>query len=185
MRTVIFFPLIALFVFISTASSAESPAARDYRAANSLFQGQKYREALVLYQKALAAPPHEVPAGDIHSRIGDAYFGLGDYRSALASYRSALADPRLTDKARSQYWIGFCCFLLGRDAEAVTELLKVPQQYPDAGAWCSTAYYWAGRASERMGRKDLSAEYYRKAAGSGRSAQGKFALNKAEAVKDH
>jgi len=171
-------------LFAGSASAVESSASRDYRAANALFQGQKYREALVLYQKAVSAPPPDVPAGDIHSRIGNSYFRLGDFRSALAAYRSALADPKLTDKAQSQYWVGFCCFLLGRDAEAVAELLKVPQRYPDAGAWGSTAYYWAGRASERMGRKDLSTEYYRKAGGSGRSTQGKFALKRAEAAKN-
>jgi tetratricopeptide (TPR) repeat protein len=170
-------------LFAGAASAAGSSADRDYRAANTLFQGQKYREALALYQKALAAPPAGVPAGDIHRRIGDAYFRINDFPRALDAYRSALADPTLADKAQCQYWIGFCCFLLGRDAEAVTELLKVPQRYPDAGAWGSTAYYWAGRASERMGRKDLSAEYYRKAGGSGRSTQGKFALQKAEAAK--
>ena len=170
-------------LFAGTASAVESSAKRDYQSANALFQGQQYREALILYQKVLSAPPAEVSAGDIHRRIGDAYFRIGDFHSALGAYRSALADPKLTDKAQSQYWVGFCCFLLGRDAEAVTELLKVPQRYPDAGAWGSTAYYWAARASERMGRKDLSAEYYRKAGGSGRSTQGKFALQKADAAK--
>jgi tetratricopeptide (TPR) repeat protein len=175
--------LVLLLTTFSSAATAGSPSGQDYRDANELLRKQKYRQALVLYQKALAAPPADVPAGDISSRIGDVHFRLGDYRNALAAYRSALADPLLTDKAQAQYWSGFCCFLLGRDAEAVAELLKVPQRYPEAGAWCSTAYYWAGRASERMGRRDLAAEYYRKAGGSGRSSQGKFALKKAEAAK--
>jgi TolA-binding protein len=66
----------------------------------------------------------------------------------------------------------------------VAELLKVPQLYPDAQAWTVTAYYWAGRASERMGRKAEAAEYYRKAAGgNGKTTQGKFARKKAEAAK--
>ena len=175
--------LLLGFVITSSAYGAGSSSRSTYDAANRQFKAQKYRDALALYQKALSAPPAGVPAGDLHSRIGDAHFRLGDFRSALVEYRSALADPQLTDKAQAQYWVGFCCFLLGRDAEAVTELLKVPQRYPDAAAWGSTAYYWAGRASERMGRKDLSAEYYRKAGGNGKSPQGKFALKKADAVK--
>jgi tetratricopeptide (TPR) repeat protein len=174
---------MVVFAAFSSAAAAGPPAGLDYRDANELFKRQKYQQALVLYQKALAAPPADLSAGDISSRIGDVHFRLGDYRSALAAYRSALADPRLTDKAQAQYWTGFCCFLLGRDAEAVAELLKVPQRYPHAAAWCSTAYYWAGRAGERMGRKDLAAEYYRKAGGGGRSLQGKFALKKAEEAK--
>jgi hypothetical protein len=78
--------------------------------------------------------------------------------------------------------VGFCCYLVGRDAEAVNELLKVPALHPDAKAWVSTAYYWAGRASERMGKRDAAAEFYRKAAGTGSSTQGTFARKKAEAV---
>jgi TolA-binding protein len=74
--------------------------------------------------------------------------------------------------------------LLGRDSEAVTELLKIPEFYPESGMWVPTAYYWAGWASERMGKKDSAAEYYKKAAGgSGRSAQGRAALKRAEKVK--
>jgi hypothetical protein len=34
-----------------------------------------------------------------------------------------------------------------------------------------------------MGKKEQAAEYYRKAGGSGRSTQGRFAQKKAEAVK--
>jgi hypothetical protein len=49
--------------------------------------------------------------------------------------------------------------------------------------WVNTAFYWAGRASERMGRKEQAGEFYRKAGGNGKSVQGKFALKKAEAVK--
>jgi tetratricopeptide (TPR) repeat protein len=71
---------------------------------------------------------------------------------------------------------------VGRDDEAVKELLKVPVLHPDAKVWASTAYYWAGRASERMGRRDEAAEFYRKAAGTGTSMQGRFARKKAEAV---
>ncbi len=46
-----------------------------------------------------------------------------------------------------------------------------------------TAYYWAGRASERMGRKDQAAELYRKAGGKGTSTQERFAMKKANAIK--
>lgn len=155
----------------------------DYHAANSQFSSQHYDQALALYQRALAAPPAGVSVGDIHARIGDTHFRLGSYGSALASFREAGKDRKVADPARVQYWIGFCCFLTGRDAEAVEELLKVPRLYPGAAMWASTSYYWAAKASDRMGRKDQAAELYRKAAGTGRSSQSRFAMKKAETVK--
>jgi tetratricopeptide (TPR) repeat protein len=171
-----------LVLVIGSAGAGESPAHSDYRTANRLFRDQKYREALMLYQRALSAPPNNVSPGDIHRRIGDSYFQLGDFQNALTAYRAAVADPKLADKAQAQYWVGFCCYLVGRDTEAVNELLKVPALPSDAKAWASTAYYWAGRASERMGRKEDAAEFYRKAAGTGTSSQGTHARKKAAAV---
>jgi TolA-binding protein len=72
---------------------------------------------------------------------------------------------------------------MGRNAEALSEFLKIPELYPDSGMWVSTAYYWAGRVCERMGEKELAADYFRKAGGSGKSPQGKFALKKAEKIE--
>jgi tetratricopeptide (TPR) repeat protein len=179
-----FLPAATALVLLWTAAVAAEPASsRDLRDADRLFASGKYQEALVLYHKALSAPPYGLTAGDINSKIGDAHFRVADYRNALNAYRKAVRDQRPADRAQTQYWIGFCCFLVGRDAEAIDELLKVPALYPDAKAWGTTAYYWAGRASERMGKKEQAAEYYRRAGGNGKSTQGKFARKKAEAVK--
>lgn len=172
-----------LFLLAGTAGIVIARPVSDFQRADALFSSQKYKEALILYQRTLISPPAGIPAGDIHTKIGDSHFRLGSFASALAAFREAGKDRAVSDPARVQYWIGFCCFLTGRDAEAVQELLKVPQLYPNAGMWISTAYYWAGKASERMGKKDQAAEYFRKAAGSGRTAQGKFAMKKAEAAK--
>lgn len=175
---------IALLVLSGTVASAAGPPAQgDLGKADKLLAAGKYQDAIVLYRKTLAAPPAGMTAGDIHGRIGDAYFKAADYGHALESYRKAVRDQRPADRPQTQYWIGFCCFLIGRDAEAVDELLKVPALYPDAKHWGSTSYYWACRASERMGKKEQAAEYYRKAGGNGRSTQAKFAQKKAEAVK--
>jgi tetratricopeptide (TPR) repeat protein len=174
----------AVIVISSAASAAETPPSRDYRAAEKLFAAKKYEEALPLYKKALSAPPDGLTPGDVHNKIGDTYFRLADYGQARDAYRKAVRDQRPADRPQTQYWIGFCSFLTGRDAEAVDELLKVPALYPDAKAWGSTSYYWAGRASERMGKKEQAAEYYRRAGGNGKSTQSKFAQKKAEKLKE-
>ncbi len=164
------------------ASGAQS-ASKEYHKANKLFAAAKYEEALPLYQNILTALPKNVRAGDVYSKIGDSYFRLGDFKNALGSYRNAIREQKHSEQPQTQYWIGFCSFLIGRDEEAVSELLKIPELYPDSGMWIATAYYWAGRASERMGNKEQAAEFYKKASGNGKSTQGRYALKKAEAVK--
>ncbi len=183
MKTSIFSSILILSLLSSLSFAAGALSARDYQDANRLYAAGKFQEALARYRQVLSSRPTDRAAGDVQCRIGDIHFRMGDYARALASYRMAIADPKLADKAQTQYWVGFCCFLVGRDAEAVTELLKVPALYPDAKAWGSTAYYWAGRASERMGKREQAALYYQKAGGNGKSTQGKFAMKKAEAVK--
>ncbi len=178
--------LIAFLFFLLPSgfphTSGAQPAVKEYKKANKLFSSGNYKEALPLYRQALAAPPEDVPAAEIHTKIGDSFFRLGHFKDALLSYRSALREQKRSERPVTQYWIGFCCFLLGRDAEAVRELLKIPELYPGSGMWVSTAYYWAGRASERMGKKAQAAEYFKKAGGDGKSTQGRFAIKKAKAV---
>jgi tetratricopeptide (TPR) repeat protein len=178
---------ISVFIMLlpygpSHASDVRSTA-QEYRAANKLFAAARYKDAIPLYRLVLASPPEQVPLGDIYTRIGDSYFRLGVYKKALPAYRSALGSQKDAERPATQYWIAFCCFLMGNDEEAVNEFLKIPELYPTSGMWVGTAYYWAGRASERRGKIEDAAEYYRKAGGNGRSTQGMFALRKAEAMK--
>jgi tetratricopeptide (TPR) repeat protein len=177
------YAIAAIFLLGHAAPAAEPASSRDYVAANKLFAAEKYTDALALYKKTLSSPPADLTPGDINNKIGDTYFRLANYRSALDAYRLAIRDQKPADRAQTQYWIGFCCYLIGRDAEAVNEFLKIPALYPDAKALGSTSYYWAGRASERLGKKEQAAEYYRKAGGNGKSTQSKFARMKAEKLK--
>ena len=171
-------------LFTCTVAFA-TPADQQYSKANTLFAKKDYDQALLIYQSLLSDPDCAIATSTLHIRIADAYFRLEGYQSALNEYRIALKEQKESERPQTQYWIGFCTLLLGRDAEAVTEFLKIPQLYPNAGMWVNTAYYWAGRASERSGKKALAAEYFRKAAaGGGKSTQGKFALKKAETTKE-
>lgn len=155
----------------------------DYMQADRMFSQGRYSDAIHLYQAALSSPSRTVSPGLLHTRIADSYFRLAEYQRALDAYRQALKDQKPGERAQTQYWIGFSVLLLGRDAEAVTEFLKIPESYPTSGMLVSTAYYWAGRASERMGRKDQAVELYRKAGGKGTSTQERFAIKRAKKVK--
>ena len=173
--------IVLMFLLVPSLTSAGQSA--DYAKAKKLFGQGKYSQALPLYQKVLADPKARSSAGEVQARIGDCYFQLEDYSSATRAYRAALPNQKAAQRPITQYWVGFSVFAQGRDEEAIAEFLKVPELYPSSGMWISTAYYWAGRASERLGRKDQAAEYYRKAGGKGKASQEQFALKKAEAVK--
>ncbi len=180
--------LVILILFVSIvhvqssalAGSALPPA---YMKAESMFAAGNYTDALHFYQQALANGTGKVATGDIQTRIGDCYFRLQDYINARDAYRKALQLHKISQRPPIQYWIGFCAFLLGEDQEAMTEFLKIPELYPSSGMWVGTAYYWAGRAGERMGKKELAKEYYRRAGGKGKSSHEQFALKKADEVK--
>jgi TolA-binding protein len=175
---------ILLTLFFAYTAAFATPADQQYSKANKLFAKKNYTQALFIYQSLLSDPDCGISTSMLRIRIADTFFRLESYQNALNEYRIALQEQKESERPQTQYWIGFCTLLLGRNAEAVQEFLKIPQRYPDADMWVSTAYYWAGRACERSGKKEQAAEYFRKAAaGSGKSTQGKFALKKAEKVK--
>ena len=180
-RSVFVFIIIIAFYGLPYSAIGQS-APREYVKADQLFSQGRYAEAIRLYQAVLSSSSQTLSPGLLHTRIADSFFRLTDYQRALDAYSQALKDQQPAERAQTQYWIGFCTFLLGRDAEAVTEFLKIPESYPASGMWVGTAYYWAGRASERMGRKEQAAEFYRKAGGKGQSTQERFAMRKAKNV---
>ena len=171
--------ILALACSMTHASTAD----REYSKANKLFSMGKYSEAIASYQSVLANPSRNISTGLLHTRIADCYFRLEDYRNARESYRRALKEQKEFEQPATRYWIAFSTFLMGKNDEAVNEFLKIPELYPDSGMWVSTAYYWAGRVCERMGKKKLAADYFRKAGGKGKSAQERFALEQAEKNK--
>lgn len=172
-----------LLVLLSYSSAFAGQTPSDLSRAHRSFSQGKYAEALSFYKKAASTAGSDAALGDIHARIGDCHFQLQNYTDALAAYRTALPKQKAAQRPVTQYWIGFSAFALNRDSEAVAEFLKIPELYPASGMWVSTGYYWAGKASERLGKKEQAAEYYRKAGGKGASTQERFALKKAEAVK--
>ncbi len=173
--------LVITLAVCGTLSGSETVSLQ-YDKANQLYAASRYREAISLYQTLLVSPPATVSASEIHARMADSWFRLGSYANALASYRSALVGQKESQRPETQYWIGFCCLLLGRDADAAREFLMIPEHYPGSGMWVGTGYYWAGRAYERLGKAEEAAACYRKAGGNGRTTQGRFALKKAESV---
>ena len=185
MRKALTLLIIAAFLLCgATFASSEAAAPNNYKKANALFSAAHYQEALPLYESILSSSSEKIPAGDVYTRIGDSYYRLGSYQNAIHAYEGALANQDRAAQPGTRYWIGFCYFLLGRHDQAVSEFLKIPELYPEAGMWVGTAYYWAGRSCEQQGRKDQAQQYYKKAGGNGKSTQGKFAMKKAERVQE-
>jgi len=179
--------LIAVFIMLLTVFLGSTvyafTADQKYDRANQQFEKGNYAYSIRIYQSLLADPHCNIAPSVLYTHIADGYFKLEDYQNALNAYRKALITQRKSEKPATQYWIGFSMLMLGKRVDAVNEFLKIPALYPDSGMWVSTAYYWAARVCEQMGKKELAAKYFSKAGGSGRSAQEQFALEKAQKAK--
>ncbi len=183
MKKTLLLGVVIFLLFGLSIAQADQAGSRELAKANTLFSEARYTEALSVYQRLLGSRTSNVSSGFLCTRIGDCHFRLADYQSAIHDYRSALQYQKGVERAATQYWIGFSSLLLGKDADAITEFLKIPDLYPESGMWVSTAYYWAGKVCEHMGKKEQAAAYYRKAGGAGASVQERFALKKAETIK--
>jgi tetratricopeptide (TPR) repeat protein len=171
------------FGVLHGASAPSASTADQIKSADALMGRRNFRAALPLYQSAVNKSPDSTILAELYTRIGDCSFQLGLYENAVNSYWKALPLAHADAQPEIRYWIGFCSFLMGKNEQAVKEFLAIPQLHPQAGIWISTAYYWAGRASERLGQKEEAGRYYKKAGGNGRSKQGRYALQKADALK--
>lgn len=177
-----------LFAFLLIAAPglfAGQTVSPELQKANKLFSRKQYSEAIPLYRALASSSPSDAQKSALLLKLADCHFQMGDYRNAAGAYRNALPVQTDAERPQTQYWIGFCALMQGNDAEAVAEFLKIPETYPAAGMWVSTAYYWAGRASDRMGKKEQAQEFFRKAGGKGKSSQERFAMQKAEKVKQN
>ena len=118
-RKLLWLLLILLASIIQSSVLAGPSLPPVYIRAERLFAAGKYSEAILFYQQALTDRTSKNATGDIQSRIGDCYFRLQDYVNARNAYRSALLQQKLSQRPPTQYWIGFCTFLLGKDQEAM------------------------------------------------------------------
>ena len=115
--------IIALLIFFALYGTSHGAVVqsvpREYVKADLLFSQGRYTEAIRSYETVLSSSSHTPSPSVLHTRIADSFFHLTDYQRALDAYRRALNEQKPAERAQTQYWIGFCTFLLGRDAEAV------------------------------------------------------------------
>ena len=116
--------LIIFALYGTSHSAGVQSVPREYVKADLLFSQGRYTEAIRSYETVLSSSSHALSPGVLHTRIADSFFRLTDYQRALDAYRRALKEQKPAERAQTQYWIGFCTFLLGRDAEAVHRILE-------------------------------------------------------------
>ncbi len=174
--------VVLLLIVAQTNAYGAENAFQRYHEANLLYGRQQYQNALHRYRSLLASQQDRIPPGALYGRIGDCLFQLADYRGALDAYNRALPRQRIVERPTTQFWIGFCHFMLGENRLAASAFLNIPTLYPQAGAWVGTAYYWAGRSYERLGDRANAADCYRKAGGAGKDSKERFALKRAHEI---
>jgi tetratricopeptide (TPR) repeat protein len=95
-----------------------SPALREIRRGESMYEAARYREAYQSFRQALER------TGDpaLHYAVGDALYRLRRYEDAVRSFRQSAAVPRL--RQSSYYNLGNAYVRAAEDAPEKSELLK-------------------------------------------------------------
>ena len=174
-RAFILLVVAAFLPWGAAFASSEAAATNNYKKANALFSSAHYKEALPLYQSILSSPSKTSLLVMFTPGSATVITGSVRIRTPSMLMKAQLSTSPAPAQPGTRYWIGFCYFLLRKHDQAVAEFLKIPELYPEAGMWVGTAYYWAGRSCEQLGKKDLALQYYKKAGGNGKSTQGRFA----------
>lgn len=123
--------------------------------AEALHQGGPQDDAIAAIETLRNAWPNTSPEilGTSQRLLANCYADKGDFERALVEYRTFL-DGRMAsyipkvDRPYAQYEIGRCLHILGRNAEAISALNKVKEDYP-ASLYAELAgYQMAGIAKE-------------------------------------
>jgi Ca-activated chloride channel family protein len=112
-----YFKIPLVFAFILTASSGFGDVSSKMREGNSLYEKERYEEALESYQEALVIEPDNPK---IHYNMGRAFYQLEDYQETLSEFQLGLLSKDRDFQAWNFYNIGNTYFR-GNQLDAAIE----------------------------------------------------------------
>ena len=116
------------------STSAAAPATgsfRDrYRAALSLYNAKRYREAIDAFSALLAENPNNSLADNCQYWIGEAYYGLGNYAQAIAEFEKVFAYANSNKADAALLKLGITYLKLGDRESARAQFEQLIATYP-------------------------------------------------------
>jgi TolA-binding protein len=132
-------------------------AAIDYQKIGS------WLDAARLYQTIIDSFPQEVSPSSTYLKIGFCCIQGSRMEDAIKKLQKASAsNPTAQEKPEILYWTATCYAKLGDLQKALSEFLKVPAQYENAGQWTLTSEYEAAGICERLGDNKKAYGLYKK-----------------------
>jgi tetratricopeptide (TPR) repeat protein len=134
-----------------------------YNAAIDYQKTGSWLDAARLYQTIVDSFPQEVSHSSTYLKIGFCCIQGARMEDALKKLQKAGAsNPAAQEKPEIVYWTATCYAKLGDLQKAVSEYLKVPAQFENAGQWPVTSEYEAARIYERLGDVKKAYNLYKK-----------------------
>ncbi len=157
-----------------------------HNAAISFQKISSWDDAADMYTYVGKAFPERTSPSALNIKIGFCMVQASKFQDALGYFNKANENPDPVDKPEIVYWIATCHSRLGEHQKAVSEYLKVPYLYADAGKWGVTAELEAARLYERMEEFDKARNLYKKIVQSDgeRGRFGKQALSRLERLNN-
>jgi DNA uptake lipoprotein len=134
-----------------------------YNAAIDYQKTGSWLDAARLYQTIVDSFPQEVSPSSTYLKIGFCCIQGAHFEDAVKKLQKAGASsPAAQEKPEILYWMATCYAKLGDLQKAVSEYLKVPAQYENAGQWAVTSEFEAARICERLGDYKKALGLYKK-----------------------
>ena len=113
--------IILLCMIVSTASYSHAGIRKKVNSGNSLYQSEKYDEALEMFKDAQIDEP-ESPI--LHFNSGNAYYRSGAYEEAYKEFQKAIESKDINIQSQSYYNMGNALYRSGKLPEAILHYRK-------------------------------------------------------------
>ena len=130
-------PVDAIQVSTMSSRNAEAQAKQSdvfkiYQGALAEYRNRKYDQALVEFDRLLAAAPFSEWSDNAQYWKGECYYGIGKYRQALTEFTKVFAFQKTEKADDAQLKIARCHLALGERDRALAAFRKLLDEYPDS-----------------------------------------------------
>jgi len=104
----------------------------EYKAAIESFHSYDYDKALPIFEKLILSNPYNELADNSQYWLGECYYGIKDYERSLLEFEKVFTFPNNNKMDDAQLKLGICHLRLGNKKNAMEELSRLSQLFPDS-----------------------------------------------------
>ncbi len=116
----------------SASRSRDDDALSLYQNALAIYNQKQYEQAVVEFDRVLAAAPYGEWADNAQYWKGECYYGLGRFRQALAEFTKVFAFSKTEKADDAQLKVGRCYLALGDRNQAIAAFRKLLAEFAES-----------------------------------------------------